>query len=470
MIQNYTSDLTKGSIKGHLLHLALPASIGFFFNTMYNVVDTFWAGQLSTESLAGLSLNFPLYMLIMALGIGFSNGAGALISNEIGAGREKTSNLYLSQTISLTIILSAILTALFQIFLKYIFIILNGEGEVLASAMRYGRVITGGMVFISLVPVLNSSLVARGNTRTYRNILITGFFLNLALDPLFMYTFGLKEAGVALATIFIQALSLVFLIYIAKKSNAFSGLSFRDFIPEKKIVKEILEQAVPASVNFLTMALGTFVITYYVSSFGSEAVAAYGAAVRVEQIALVPTTGLNMALASLVGQNNGAGRMARVIKSYKTSLLGGALVMIVILPPVLVFGRQIISAFTESEAVRSMGYKYLLIQGITYYSYIVLFQSNSLLQGLKKPAMIMWMGLYRQIAAPAVIFYILSFAFGMRQDGVWWGLVIINWSAAVFTFIWAEKVYKDKCRITEAAVKEEKTNDTNDTEKAAAAE
>lgn len=442
----YSSDLTSGPIKGHLIHLALPASIGFFFNTMYNVVDTFWAGQLSTASLAGLSLNFPLYMLIMSLGVGFSSGAGALISNEIGAGREKTSNRYLSQSISLTAILSVGFTILFFIFLKPLFTVLNGKGEVLESAMRYGRVIVGGLIVISLVPVLNAGLTARGNTRTYRNILIGGFFLNLALDPLFMYTFGLKEAGVALATILIQLLSMIYMIFIAKKSNAFSGISFKDFIPERKIVIEIFEQAVPAAMNFLTMAMGTFVITYFVSSFGSEAVAAYGAAVRVEQIALVPTAGLNIALASLVGQNNGAGRMDRVIDSFKKSLFGGALIMLVMLPPVLIFGKKIISAFTGSEAVISMGYKYLLIQGLTYYSYIVLFQSNSLLQGLKKPAMIMWMGFYRQIAAPALVFSVLCFALAMRQDGVWWGLVIVNWSAAAFTFIWAEKVYKDKCR------------------------
>ena len=444
MDKKYTSDLTSGSVVKHLLNLGLPASIGYFFNTMYNVVDTFWAGQLSTDSLAGLSLNFPLYMLIMALGIGFSSGAGALIANEIGAGREKSSGRYLSQTISLTLIFSASSALILFFFLKPLFILLNGSGFVLESAMRYARVIVPGMIFISLVPVLNAGLTARGNTRTYRNILIGGFFLNLILDPLFMFTFGLRESGVALATILIQALSLFYLTIIAKKAGAFSGLAFRDFIPEKKIVIEILEQAVPASLNFLTMALGTFVITYFISSFGRDAVAAYGAAVRVEQIALVPTAGLNIALASLAGQNNGAGKMDRVLKSYQASLSGGALIMIIILPPVLIFGRQIISAFTDSQAVISMGYSYLLIQGLTYYSYVLLFQSNSLLQGMKKPSMIMWMGLYRQIIAPALVFYLLCFHFSMEEKGVWWGLVIVNWSAAVFTTLWAVRIFRKR--------------------------
>ena len=446
MNRNLTLDLTKGPVLGHLLKLALPATIGYFFNTMYNVVDTFWAGKLSTDSLAGLSLNFPLFLLILSVGVGFSSGTGALIANEIGAGRENRSNKYLSQSITLTFIISIIFTVLLLIFLKSVFVLLNGEGAVLSSALRYGIIIVSGIVFISLVPVVNSGLTARGNTRTHRNVLILGFFLNLILDPVFMFTFRLRESGVALATVLIQALSLVYIAYIAKKSGSFSGLKFSDFIPEKKYTMEILEQAVPAALNFFTMALGTFVITYFISSFGRNAVAAYGAAIRVEQIALVPTAGLNIALAALVGQNNGAGKMDRVMSSFKTSLSGGLLIMLAILPPVLIFGKQIISAFTETESVIRMGYKYLLIQGLTYYSYILLYQSNALLQGMKKPSIIMWMGLYRQIIAPAIVFYLLCFSFSMKENGVWWGLVFINWSAAVFTYVKAKMIFNSSYR------------------------
>ena len=138
--------------------------------------------------------------------------------------------------------------------------------------------------------------------------------------------------------------------------------------------------------------------------------------------------------------------MDRVIKSFRLSLLGGVFVMVIILPPVLIFGKQIIGLFTETEAVIRMGYNYLLLQGITYYSYIILFQSNSVLQGLKKPAMIMWMGLYRQILAPAGIFYLFCFTLGMAEQGVWRGLVLINWSAAIITLIWAIHVFRKSCQ------------------------
>lgn len=439
-------DLTSDSLTRHLKNLAIPVSVGYLFNTMYNVVDSYWAGQLSTDSLAALSLNFPLYMFVMALGVGFSAASGSLIANAIGSGDINKSKKYLSQSLSLSLIFSLVTSVVLIIFLRDIFMLLKANDQVLKGAMDYGFIIVLGMPFINLTPVLSSALSSRGDTKSYRNILIIGFLLNIALDPLFMFTFNMGEAGVALATVIIQIFSMFYLLNKVKKANALQGLTVKDFIPDREYTKEIIEQGIPGTANFLTMSLGTFVITWFISAFGRDPVAAYGAAIRVEQIALVPAAGLNIALGALVGQNNGAKKMDRVIKSYKLSLLGGFIIMVIILPPVLIFGRQIISLFTETQAVIRIGYEYLLLQGITFYSYILLFQSNALLQGLKRPALILWMGLYRQIIAPAILFYILCFTLSMRERGVWVGLIFINWSAAIYTLIWALRYLKKRRR------------------------
>lgn len=434
--------MTTGPLLPHLKRLAIPATVGLLFNTLYNIIDSFWAGQLSTDSLAALSLNFPLYMLIMSMGVGFSAASGALIANAIGAKEIEKSRKYLSQSLTLSLLSSLVGTTLLLIFLESIFRLLKAEGNVLNGALAYGRIIVIGMPIINLAPIFSSALASRGDTVSYRNILILGCLINIGIDPLFMYTFGMNEAGVALATVLIQFLSVLYLLHKVIRKEGLKDMKAKDYIPEKEYTREIVEQAVPATTNFLTMSMGTFVITWFIASFGRNAVAAYGAAVRVEQIALVPTAGLNVALAAMVGQNNGAEKMDRVIRSFKLSLLGGLAVMVVILPPVLIFGKQIISLFTETEAVIRMGYDYLLLQGITFYSYIILFQSNALLQGLKKPRLIMWMGLYRQIAAPALIFYLFCFTLRMAERGVWVGLIFINWSAACFTLFQAVRILK----------------------------
>ena len=182
------------------------------------------------------------------------------------------------------------------------------------------------------------------------------------------------------------------------------------------------------------MALGTFLITYYVSRYGTGAVAAYGAALRIEQVALIPTIGLNIALAALVGQNNGAGKMDRVLQSYRTSLALDLVVMVAVLTPVLLFARTIMRQFTADPEVTRIGMSYLYIQALTFYSYILLHQSNSVLQGLKKPGMILWAGIYSQIPAPLLVFSLLSGPLGLGVRGIWWGLVVVNWSAAPFVF------------------------------------
>ena len=439
-MKSNTADLTRGPLFSHLRRLAVPASTGFLFNTMYNVVDTFWAGRLSTDSLAALSLNFPVFMLAMSLGVGFSGAAGALTANAIGAGRDQRARSWLFRII--TVALGFFLTAaiVLHIFIDDIFILLNSEGEVLNGAVSYARIIITGMPVINLAYVFSATLAARGDTVSYRNALIAGFVLNIGLDPLFIYVFGMNEAGVAMATVLIQVLTSVYLLIRISAAGGLAGVKLPDFRVSLPELREILGQAIPATINFLTMAAGTFVITWFISAFGRNAVAAYGAAVRVEQIALVPSTGLNTALAAITGQNNGAGKHERVRSGFRLSLLAGAGLMLIILPPVLIFGRRLIGLFTENRDVIRMGYDYLLLQGITFYSYIILFQSNSVLQGLKKPAMIMWMGLYRQIIAPAGVFYLLCFTFEMAEKGVWRGLILINWSAAVITLLWTLSV------------------------------
>jgi putative MATE family efflux protein len=438
--------LITGSIPLLLRKIAIPAAVGTIFNTFYNIVDTFWAGRFSTESLAALSLNFPVFLLALSVGIGFTTGVGALISNYLGEGNEDEARTIFIKGLSFAIITHILFMTPLFILLEPLFRLMKADSVVLPKALSYGRVIVVGSIFISSTMTLNAALTARGNTTTYRNILIFGFFLNLALDPLLMFglTIGritiipaMQETGIALATIFIQLLSTLIIFRKERSEHLLQGGSWKDLIPDFSRFKEIAHQVLPAMANFLIMATGTLVITFFISRYGTYVVAAYGSAVRVEQIALVPNSGLATALAAMVGQNNGAKRYDRVYESYRTALRYGFFLMLLLLVPVLVFGKSILGLFTSNNSVITIGYQYLLIQGITFYSYIILFLSNSVLQGLKQPLMVMWMGFYRQLLAPAAVFTLFSFTFGMQERGVWWGLVVVNWSAALITLLWA---------------------------------
>lgn len=446
-------NITTDPIPRLVAKIAIPSSVGFFFNTMYNLVDTYFGGRISTGGLAALSMSFPVFIIILSLGSGTASGAGALIANAIGAGEEEKAKRYHAQALTFAFTVSIVISGVMMALLPAIFKLLGAEGDTLISALRYARVLVAGGMFFVLNYTLNAGLTARGDTRTYRNVLIVGFLLNIGLDPLFLYglTIGgvtiipaMYESGIALATILIQALSFLYLISRVKKSGILKGITVKDFKPDGAMMREIIGQATPTSLSMMTMALGTFVITYYVSKYGTTAVAAYGASIRIEQVALVPTIGLNVALATIVGQNNGARRMDRVTQVFKVTLLAGLIIKIGMLTPILIFARPLMKVFSSDPEVIRIGISYLLIEAVTFYSYVVLHQANSVLQGLKKPAMIMWIGLYRQIPAPLAVFSLVVFVIKADVAGIWWGLAFVNWSAALFVLFYALRLLKKR--------------------------
>ncbi len=445
-------DLTIEPISKLMRRIAIPASVGFFFNTLYNVVDTFYTGLLSTQALAAMSLSFPIYFLVIALGSGFSTGAGALMANSLGANDKQTTRFVATQFLSLNLILSIVFMILGPLVSPFLFRILGASDEYLQMAMAFTNVIFLGIIFFFASFALNSFLTAQGNTKVYRNILIIGFFLNAIFDPIFMLGgFGIPAlgiAGVAWATVTVQIISTIWMTYYVAKTGLFCRECLAMFRPRWQYYRQILKQGLPASLNMVTVAIGVFVITYFISWFGKEAVAAYGISTRIDQIAMLPTIGLNIAVLTLVGQNNGAKKFARVRETIKKGVIYGLEITVVGIVFVLIFARSLIEIFSSDQAVISIGVTYLRISVLTYFAYLILYITVSALQGLKQPMYAIWIGLYRQIVMPLLLFFLLVKIFLLGLVGVWWGIFFINWSAAIITIFYLRRVIKRTLIIT----------------------
>lgn len=424
--------------------IAVPASIGFFFNTMYNVVDTYFGGLVGTEAVAALSLSFPVFFSIIAIGGGISQGTTALIANALGEGDIHKARLYISQSLSFGFILSVILTIVGLKISPFLFGVLGAEGSYLEIALKYMNVILLGAVFFMLTFVLNSGLTARGDTKTFRNYLILGFFLNAVLDPWFLYgglgVPALGIAGIAWATVVVQIIGFIYLLYVANREGLVVKECWHELVPRKKLYWEIAAQGFPASLNMMTVALGIFVITYYVSKFGSSAVAAYGIATRVEQMAVLPNIGLNLATLTLVGQNFGAKKYLRVVATIKTALKYGLFIVSIASGIVFLFPRVLMKIFTEDQEVIAIGVGYLKIAALMYMAYIVLYIAVSALQGMKRPLYGLAIGISRQIIGPMIIFAFFVDTLELGITGVWWGIFIITWGAAGITLIYLRGV------------------------------
>lgn len=436
-------EFTSAPIPTLIRKLALPASVGFIFNTLFNVVDTYYGGKISTSALAAMSLTFPVFFIILSMGIGMGTGTTALISNSLGAGKEQEASLYGFQAISFSLINSVLLTIIGLFIAPSLFLILGATNEYLNIAIQYMNIILYGTVFFLINSILNSLLNARGDTKTYRNYLIIGFFLNVILDPWFMYGgFGfpaLGIQGIALSTILIQLVGTIFMISVSFRRKIFQHARFADFIPKPKYFLDLFGQGFPASLNMLTVAIGIFVITYFASRFGKEAVAAYGIATRIEQIALLPTIGLNIAALTLAGQNMGAGLPGRVLESWKLNIRYGLMIISIGVVSVYLFANQLIKAFTSDMKVIETGAEYLHVAVLFFFAYVFLNISVSTLQGMKKPLYAIFVGTYRQFLIPLPLFFLFAIYLGWGTKGIWWGIFFANWSAAIFTFFYAKR-------------------------------
>ncbi len=417
--------------------LALPTSIGFFFNTMFNVVDTWFAGMISTTAQAGLALSFPVFFIIVSVGMGIGTGATALIANALGKRDEEEARIFARQALVVGFVISVTLSVIGYLTVPYLFRFMNAEGEFLELSLAYMNVILLATVTFLMNGVLNGILSSRGDTISFRNFLMAGALLNVILDPILMFGwFGFPAmgiAGIALATVIIQFGGMLYMGYRVRRTELFAIIDWPLFYPRWHYLREIMKQGFPASFNMLTIAVGIFIITWFVSAFGEEGVAAYGIATRIEQIALLPTIGLNVAAITIVGQNFGAGNISRVREAYHINLKYGVIIMSIGMVWVFLLSAPLMRLFTGNEEVIAIGSTYLRIATLIFNAYLLLNVSIAVLQGLKMPMFAVWAGLYRQFIMPVTVFTLFAQVFGFGLIGIWWGIAGINWSAALIS-------------------------------------
>ena len=444
--------LTTQDIPLLIKQLAIPASTGMLFNTLYNVVDTFYAGLISTQAVSALTLSFMVFFLIIGLGYGFSSAITAILGNSFGKRKNRLASIHAHKGLFFIPFIGIILTVLGYLFAPSIFLLLGAKEEYLNDAITYINPILFGTIFFMFNFSLNSILVALGDTKTYRNSLIFGFFANLILNPLFMYgflfipSFGLS--GIAIATVVVQILNMIYLFYKVIKTKVIHFNKPSYFLPCWRVYKLFLIQGIPSSLNMLIMSMGSVILTYFVAQYGVMAVAGYGIAFRVEQLMLLPTLGLSTAVLTIISNNYGAKRYDRVGETIKISLKYGFILSTIGIIILTIFGKFLISLFDSNLIVIEFGINYLLIEIWIFYAYVILFICVSTLQAIKKPKMILFIALYRQIVAKIIIAYLIVKIFELDFIYLWVGILIMIYSAAIFAYFYTKNMLKKVCNIS----------------------
>ncbi|WP_029893835.1 MATE family efflux transporter [Desulfohalovibrio reitneri] len=443
-------DLTRDPVPGLIRRVAVPVSVGFFFHTMINVVDTFFAGRLSTDALAALSLSFPLFFIITSLATGLSTGATALIGTALGEEDEGEAAMFAAQGVVFGGLVGLALMFVGPAASPFLFRALGAQGNYLAICLEYMDTIFLGAPLFIWVNMLNAALQAQGDTRALRNFLVLACLLNAALDPWFIFGgLGLPAMGVrgiALATLAVEVMGCVYLWRRLAATGLTRGHWRGNLMPRRRAFADISRQGFPSVLNFMTIGLGIFVIIYFVAKYGQEPVAAYGIATRVEQIVLLPTIGLNVAALAIVAQNMGGRRFERVHEALGLCLRYGFWIMAGGTVVVFTIAEPAMRLFADDPAVVEAGVSYLRIAAFALYGYVILFVHVAALQGAKRPFFAIWIGLFRQVAAPVAVFWLATEVFDVGLAGIWWGIFGIVWFSAGGTMLIARRILAHEIR------------------------
>ena len=448
-------DLLKDKIPSLVRKLAVPASVGTLFQTLYNIVDTFFAGKISPEALSALSKSFPIYFILVATSIGVTIAGTSLIGNSIGENDKKKVLYYFSNTIYFGVFISIIITFLGLYFSETVFLLMGSTNEVTLLGLEYTNVIFSGTIIFIMVVALNSLLHAEGDTKTFRNALIFSFFLNIILNPILIFgfmfipAFGVK--GIGIATIISQTISLFIVFYKVMKNQRVKEMTKEFFLIKYIYLKDIFFQSMPISVAICGYSIASAIIFTYVGSSGEEAAAGYGAATRIEQVVLLPVLGINTAIISIIAQNYGAGNYLRIKQSYYTAIKYAFIIMVTSGIFIYITSGIIPTFFSDNLEVIHYGKKYLQISAFVLPAYPIFFLSNGFFMALKKSENALITNFFRNIILPIVTFYVATY-FVADFNTFFWIWVISNWIFSVTLLIIVLYYIKNKLNKTGAVI------------------
>jgi len=438
-------DLTVGSMAVHFRRLAIPAALGMLFATLYNVVDVYYAGRLSTDAQAGLAIGYQAFFVLMALGFGLSSALSALVSNAKGSGETSQVRRYISQGLTFAIILTLLSMIIGWFIGPKLIGLVSEPGSYRNAGLGYFGWLIFALPGFLIAYGGNGILQAHGDTLSMQRALMLAFFANVILNPLFMfgipnYWSGMGFNGIAAATILSQTCVMAFIVFRIFQLEAMQTFKMIEFLPSSDIFKQIFSQLLPASSALMVMFISGFVVQFALKEFGGHAVAAYGVALRIEQILLLPVLGMTGALLPIAGQNFGAKEYDRVRSALQYCWKAGFIMSLIAVPSLLFGANFAMSLFTSDPDVISAGSSYLRVDAFLFPIYMMLFSINSILQAFKKAIWTLYISIYRQGFGVAFFVWVFISLFNFDVQGVWLGIATAVSSGWILSLIIANRV------------------------------
>lgn len=372
-IMSESKNLTTGSVSQNLIRLVLPMIFGIVAVLSVSLVDTYFVGRLGTDPLAALSFTFPVTLTISSLAIGLGAGAASLVSRSVGAQDQEDAKRMATDSLILAIALVAAISILGFFTIRPLFSLLGAQGEILNMIERYMRIWYISMPFLVVPMVANAIIRAVGDALWPSAIMIGAAFVNIATTPMFIFGFGIIPAldieGAAWGTLVARVTTLIFASYILVFREKLVVLAFESFEDTLKSWWRVVKIAVPAAIGSAANPIGIAVVTSIVAMIGSETVAAFGVATRIESFSAIPMLALSSAIGPMVGQNWGANEKDRVIRSLHLCYGACAVWSALLVGVFWFFGETLAGIFASSPKVGEEAASYLKIIPFSLWGY-----------------------------------------------------------------------------------------------------
>jgi putative MATE family efflux protein len=375
-------DLTQGKEGRNIFRFALPMLVGHMFQQLYTFVDQIIVGRfLGKEALASVGASFPVIFTLIALIIGIATGGTIVISQFFGA-KNFTKVKRAIDTIFIVMAVFAVLMTLVGVsFSEEIFRIMKLPEELMPTANTYFTIYVSGLVVFFGYNGVAAILRGLGDSITPLYFLILATILNIGLDLLFIVKLGWGIEGAALATIIAQGTAFLVAVFYLNKTHELIKFNLREFAFDWEIFKQSLRIGLPTGLQQTFVALGMMALMSIVNGFGTNVVAAYTAAGRLDSLAIIPSMVYSHALATFVGQNIGAGKIDRVRRGLSRTMLMASVTALGITLLVILFKSPLMSLFTQDLPVIQIGSEYLTIVTSFYLLFTAMFIYGGVMRG-----------------------------------------------------------------------------------------
>jgi putative MATE family efflux protein len=417
--------------------LSVPVMAGMAIQTLYSIVDMVFVGRLGGDAVAALTFNMPIGFFAMGIAFGLGTGVTSVIARFIGAGNKESADNAAEHAMLVGLVLGALCVAAALLFRVQIFDLLGAEGEVLSLATQYFEIVVLSFLFQILNVTFRSIMSGEGDTTTPLALQGSGTILNIALDPIFIFSLDMGVRGAALATVVSQALVFgAFILYIFVRKGTYVKFRFGDFKPSARITGDILRVGLPASASMVIMSVGGMFYNRIVSAFGSQAVAALGIGSRMDAVFFLPTFALATSQITLVGMFVGAGRADLIREIVIYTILRAEVFALAIGVTFWIFAPQLAGWFTGDPEIIDIAAQYLRVICWAFPFVTIGIITGRVFQGLGSgmPGLVLTSLRVVLISVPTA--WILTQVFDYGLQAVWISIAAAGLLTSVLAVVW----------------------------------